>query len=401
MSTVRAATLHEVGHSTASNTMLKNLEADRARVAEIDAHILGIEPADLESIAELRAEQTVAQQRLDSYTYPVLTLPNEITSEIFIHFLPVYPICPPISGSLSPTCFTEICHKWREVALATPALWRAIGFSQSDSYSRESQEGLRRIYSAWLNRSGSCPLSIDINEVQTAVRMPEVISAFDRHRKRWEYLKLRLFQCSEHSLLRIQGSMPMLRHLELQISGGTVFKLHGLAMPQLRTVVLNAASSVILPWAQLTSLVFCWAQPNDCLRILQQTPSLVHCTMHVTATSRIIDPALNDITLPSLESFVLVPKGFFRIEPLTNLLAILTVPALLRLEIWEEWLGPKPMDSLASFVLTSGCTKLREVHIAGTRRFGVVSDDDYRAAFPSIASFSFEYRNDSSDNSAG
>ncbi|KAJ7917678.1 hypothetical protein B0H13DRAFT_2657737, partial [Mycena leptocephala] len=68
--------------------MLTNLDADRSRVADISAQILDLE----RSISALRIEKTQAQERLDSYKYPVLTLPNEIVSEIFIHFLPPYPL---------------------------------------------------------------------------------------------------------------------------------------------------------------------------------------------------------------------------------------------------------------------------------------------------------------------
>ncbi|KAJ7894003.1 hypothetical protein B0H13DRAFT_1557430, partial [Mycena leptocephala] len=108
------------------------------------------------ALAGLRAEKTVLQGRLDSYKYPVLTLPNEIISEIFIQFLPVYPLCPPFIGILSPNTLTQICHKWREVALATPALWRAIGLSDH----RISFEQQRHITVTWLKRSRHCPLSI-------------------------------------------------------------------------------------------------------------------------------------------------------------------------------------------------------------------------------------------------
>ncbi|KAJ6560151.1 hypothetical protein B0H19DRAFT_945240, partial [Mycena capillaripes] len=66
------------------------------------------------------------QERLNSFKYPVLTLPAEIISEIFVHFLPIYPSCPPLTGFLSPTLLTQICRKWRHIALTTPALWRAI-----------------------------------------------------------------------------------------------------------------------------------------------------------------------------------------------------------------------------------------------------------------------------------
>ncbi|KAJ6588192.1 hypothetical protein B0H19DRAFT_1098293, partial [Mycena capillaripes] len=82
----------------------------------------GVEP--LHSI--LDAERNLLQKRLDAYTYPVLTLPNEVVSEIFGHFLPVYPTSPPAIDLLSPNLLGQICRKWREIALTTPVLWRAI-----------------------------------------------------------------------------------------------------------------------------------------------------------------------------------------------------------------------------------------------------------------------------------
>jgi hypothetical protein len=72
--------------------MLAGLEADRTRVADIEAQILDLE----RSLSTLRNEKALVQERLDAYKYPVLTLPNEIISEIFIHFLPTNPLCPPL-----------------------------------------------------------------------------------------------------------------------------------------------------------------------------------------------------------------------------------------------------------------------------------------------------------------
>jgi hypothetical protein len=66
--------------------MLRDLEADRARVARlaaVEAKILDLE----RSLPRLRAEKSLAQERLESFKYPVLTQPNEITSEVLIHFL--------------------------------------------------------------------------------------------------------------------------------------------------------------------------------------------------------------------------------------------------------------------------------------------------------------------------
>jgi hypothetical protein len=55
-----------------------------------------------------------------------LTLPNEITSEIFIHFLPIYPLRPPLVGILSPTNLTQFVangERWRWPPLRSGGLW--------------------------------------------------------------------------------------------------------------------------------------------------------------------------------------------------------------------------------------------------------------------------------------
>ncbi|KAJ7799732.1 ubiquitin-60S ribosomal protein L40-like protein [Mycena olivaceomarginata] len=61
--------------------MLRGLEADRvARLAAVEAKILDLE----RSLPGLRAEKSLVQERLNSFKYPVLTLSNEITSEMQI-----------------------------------------------------------------------------------------------------------------------------------------------------------------------------------------------------------------------------------------------------------------------------------------------------------------------------
>jgi hypothetical protein len=42
-----------------------------------------------------------------------LTLPNEIVSEIFVHFVPPYPESPAFTGILSPATLSQICRQWR------------------------------------------------------------------------------------------------------------------------------------------------------------------------------------------------------------------------------------------------------------------------------------------------
>jgi hypothetical protein len=96
--------------------MLDALAAVRSRITDIDTQILGLE----RSLSALRTERALERETLDSYKYPVLiAVPTEIISEIFIQFLPIYPLCPLSTGILSPTVLTQICRKWREIALDT------------------------------------------------------------------------------------------------------------------------------------------------------------------------------------------------------------------------------------------------------------------------------------------
>ncbi|KAJ7817830.1 hypothetical protein B0H13DRAFT_2683031 [Mycena leptocephala] len=360
--------------------MLPGLEADRTRIADLDAQISHLEC----SLSELREEKTLVQERLDSYKYPVLTLPNEIVSEIFIHFLPAHSLFPQLTGCFSPTLLTHICHTWREIALGTPALWRAIGSYSSNVilYERKIQ-----IFDIWLNRSRFCPLYLRIEDL---TGLDEMLAAVVPHRARWEYLEL-YFPSSD--LRIIDGPMPLLRYLELFLN----FPVEAIAfreVPLLRTAVLNndAALSVVLPWAQLTSLTLLRVYPCECVPVLQKTPNLVRCELEVWFDSDNDQPG-PDITLPCLESLTLVETADGEV---TGFLETFIVPALRRLEIPNRFLGRSPIDSLTGFISKSGC-KLEEVHITGTRSLPKRS---YRMAFPSIHKFSFDDEEDSSESDA-
>jgi hypothetical protein len=86
--------------------------------------------SDSEDVADIPAliqtltiEKRPLRAQLDGYKYPILTLPTEIVSEIFIHLLLPYPMR---SKLKLPTILGRVCRKWREIARSTPALWRAI-----------------------------------------------------------------------------------------------------------------------------------------------------------------------------------------------------------------------------------------------------------------------------------
>ncbi|KAJ7199804.1 hypothetical protein GGX14DRAFT_661195 [Mycena pura] len=357
------------GRANKCNTMIHALAADRIRIADLESQILGLE----RSLATLRKEKDLAQKRLDSYTYPVSNVPNEIVAEIFIHFLPPYPLRPPFRGPLSPNVLTRICRKWREIALACPTLWRAISIPFAYNDSAQVLEMLQS--DQWLSKSGCSPLSIEINGIFSP--SPELLAI--THRARWEYLKIR-HACYPPSLGTLQGPMPLLRHLELFGHwGGSL--ITGDEAPLLRTVVIRDESdltNMVMPWVQLTSLTVELVFIYECAPILQQASNLISCVLGIIGESPANDE-LPDIRLPFLET--LLVSNPHR-ESITGFVDALVLPRLRTLQMSEQFLGKKPIEALASFISRSGCT-LQFLRI--TNEDPQVSDlRRYRSAFPSI-----------------
>ncbi|KAF7376698.1 F-box domain-containing protein [Mycena sanguinolenta] len=364
--------------------MLDFMQADRTRLVDLTAKILDLE----RSLSALRIEQAEVQERLDAYSYHILTLPNELTSEILVRFVPVYPDAPPLTGLASPTTLTHICHRWRELALATPALWRAVKFDNN-----HTSEQMQYISDAWMERSGSCGLSIDIDiddqRVLDELLLMEPSTVVDT-RSRWEHLKLWVpFSHLHH----FATPMPMLRSLDsaMRFSRNTAYSFKDpvfTEVPQLRTVVLyrNLIPKVTLPWTKLTSLTLNCVGKNRCARILAQTPNLVLCVLNLALYDEFGDggltPPEQGIVLPCLESMVLTQENRSRWSMFKGFnLDSLVVPSLRRLEVQEEFLKPNPVASLQSFISKSGCA-LREVCIIGD----IITDlESYRGAFPSIS----------------
>ncbi|KAJ7641227.1 hypothetical protein FB45DRAFT_999999 [Roridomyces roridus] len=301
-----------------------------ARIVAIDAEICELE----ERLRVLQTERETRQQRLDAYKYPVLTLPNEITSEIFVHFLPLYPECPPLRGLDSPTALTHICRGWREMALANPMLWRAL----SIGYAARTEQA-QSVVQTWLDRSGSCPLSINLErDYPGATTRKELLTATLLHRERWQHVRLDL-RAAEVAL--IEGPLPLLESLDLAVDELAYMYPAASAsdLPRLRSVTLDDADhGNWLPLSQLTILTLNRVYENNYLPILRcgELGSSVH---------------------PSRTSWPSV--------------------------VIDRWtFGSDHVNSVASLISRSGC-KLQQVLF--TARTSEVSEESLRAALPSIS----------------
>ncbi|KAJ7669395.1 hypothetical protein DFH06DRAFT_182863 [Mycena polygramma] len=352
--------------------MLASLESDRARIVTLEAQISEI----MRLLSTVQAEQALVQERLDSYKYPVLTLPNELVSDVFIHFLPTYPLCPPLTGIRSPQLLLQICRKWRDIALSTPALWRAISFEDPRVSALEQRERAK----AWLGRSGVLPLSIqmDRDSFPRPGALGELLGVIAAHSTRWEYIKLNL--SGRHSFA-VGGALPLLFHLDIyayEKRSPTMAFFDD--MPRLRTVIFSHFDHP-LPWSQLTSLTLIGKQPQECTPVLSHASSLRYCELVMYELLGELS-VKSDITLPCLESLVLEPWSKHLRFPTQYILSFI-VPSLRKLQ------GPGPaLMHIPELVSRSGCT-LQEVWITGET--DAVSEQ-FRAAFPFIPKLSFNHK---------
>ncbi|KAJ7633191.1 hypothetical protein FB45DRAFT_1058154 [Roridomyces roridus] len=355
------------------------LAATRARIAQLDFEI-----GKLQQLMDpLLAEREKCQQALADYKYPILALPAEITSEIFLQFLPSYPERPSVVGPYSPSLLLQICRRWRDVALATPTLWSTMELILESPQYHAGQLDLLKV---WLPRSGNCALSIqlecDMDDDEALAIIGQYIEALLCHPSRWQDMEIVI---PYEDLLRITGSMPLLRSLTIgpcNWGDGPDKPVPVLftEAPALKNLVLSRkfnAYAMILPWAQITTLRAEALCLDEAVEILRQTATLEHCTITMYSG----DPSTASLIPPlPLRSLTLRYRGHGGSTMAEHMFQLFAALKLKNLAVDELFLGPDPVGTL-SRVCPNGYPRGIEIFSVRTSR------EIYAAAFP-LASLS-------------
>ncbi|KAJ7470984.1 hypothetical protein FB451DRAFT_1252650 [Mycena latifolia] len=347
----------------------------RAQISELDAQISDIEL----SLRSLRRKRDTVQKQLDSYIYPVMTLPSEIVAEIFARFLPVYPACPPMVGLLSPSTLCQVCRKWREIAVSTPSLWRVIYLDLDDE--RLNHTSQFQLLKVWLERSGACPLSISLDYSSTDMAILPIIALIFKHAFHWERMVLRLpFPYMDYFSSQ---EFPVLATLTLDPSEECPVWADPVVLftqaPNLTNVTLCAYFDpfrIVLPWGQVTTLCGICLFEDELMEILRLAVNLTHCSVTLAKSARGDDmPIAPHMHLRDLTFTVVTPPTSTEM----GIIAKLTLPALRNLQIPEPWLAPIPYATIAAWMERSGCD-LEQLHITHAS----LSEFSYQAALPSV-----------------
>ncbi|KAJ7270901.1 hypothetical protein C8J57DRAFT_1319979 [Mycena rebaudengoi] len=267
----------------------------RARLADLDRDIQ-CPPSRLD---DLETERSAIQNELASIVYPVLDLPPEVVSVIFIACLPVYSATPhPLRA---PLLLCAICSAWRKIALSTPQLWTTFIFSVDLGRTNLSSgvDGLAvvELFECWISRAGACPLTMIFScvtpyQARVSTSLPHrLLDALSRSSSQWYDVALALPFYDFYRLKANQG-LPLLRRLAIRSSepdSGLLtaheappLKLFAVA-PSLRDIHMGKGfilSKLILPMHQLTD----FDSPTeilDCLDLLRRAPRLARITIYM------------------------------------------------------------------------------------------------------------------------
>ncbi|KAF7331463.1 F-box domain-containing protein [Mycena kentingensis (nom. inval.)] len=264
-------------------------------------------------------------ERISSYKCPILSLPTEITREIFLQTVPTGDEFPSLYTSDVPQSLLSVCSIWRAIALSTPILWCAVDMDAAEIRLSAAQQS--RTLQTWLDRSGTLPVSI---------RRPPFISMALVYRARWEHLDLVV---DENEAALLSGRTPLLRQLFL-----VGFSVEGLRLqeaPLLRTVVLRGivVSPKTLPWDALTHLALLFRPLAECAVVLREAQNLICCRLKITDG---LEAPSAQIRIPSLATLVL--QSTSSVDLFGGVMDFLTLPALQRIYM-------DPVDNLSDIVL--------------------------------------------------
>ncbi|KAJ7141667.1 hypothetical protein C8R43DRAFT_954621 [Mycena crocata] len=304
--------------------------------------------AALESqMALLRVEREEILQDLRDIVYPILTLPTDVTSEIFLQYVKKSQYPDHTERNNGPVRLASICRAWRAIALSTWRIWTLL-----DSVDAKiSAHALANCLKFWLPRVGSLP--VDLRMKLPTSPTPEsdgIIRVLDQHSRRWGTLKI-----SSNARISfpadVRGPFSALTKIAFHTQNTTPAwaTITGLLdAPRLREVELDAVDirdwQESLPWHLLTTLDLWFSDVAQCLGILPHTPNLEHL-LYRSETEESPHPSTSISVLPHLKSILTVG------ECSGEILDYLTLPALETLHLIPECaaaLGPLMARSRSS-----------------------------------------------------
>ncbi|KAJ7639323.1 hypothetical protein FB45DRAFT_424774 [Roridomyces roridus] len=350
----------------------------RAELTQLDAQIRELK--DALAAAESR-RIAVHRQLREIATFPILVLPVEMTTQIFTHclftreeFLDRGRIPRnerPLQSHEPPLVFLAVCRAWREIALATPALWSAFRMLfdtiRVRRYTHPEPARIESYIHQWLGRAGQRPLSLTLGMqcywYQNSVRdiydkflpLPRIRDIIHLYAPRIAYLELYCNPDQIRELALDTVPFPMLQHVcikndESVPSESVEVFSDAPQLTHLSLAYLAFPSSYVFPALQFTRFE---GELNN-LAIFALAPNLIEANCRPGEDCEF--PS-SPITHAHLQSLTLSrPCPYTILEP-KDILPYLTLPELRTLDISAQNTTANPA-SISEFVHRSGARLL-------------------------------------------
>ncbi|KAJ7656792.1 hypothetical protein DFH06DRAFT_1328337 [Mycena polygramma] len=292
-------------------------------------------------LSELEAQRHILELKLGQIVYPVLSLPPEIITQIFIECLPPHgrvrpsPIAPPLS-------LAQTCGVWREIALDTRELWRSVDVAfTKDFYPNVKKHvpnnGALPTMEMWFSRAKGQPLSLTVRSMHNELPMP-IITLIASVAAQIQTLELTGSSRDFDILVQHEVAFPRLQRL----AAVSRLEHHSLSLLQRAPLLVDlrlkaAPPSLSLLSPSLTILnIRQRMEFSTLLDIFQQCPCLSDLTVRVYSPNHWEYPL--PLILPHLRSLVINGTG----------LDFLTLPALRHLDLSYN-------STLCAFIERSRC----------------------------------------------
>jgi hypothetical protein len=297
-----------------------------------------------------RAEMYRHGQAHRALLAPVRRCPDEILSEIFIHWSHIEH-----HQNAMPWRTGSICSRWREIALRTSAVWSDIIVDTDRDRGVPRGDMLRELF----RRTGvSRPISLQItNYCSPLSEFTEILPIILPTSNRWINLCLLLSQDGIKFLSPIKGALSSLESLKIESGmldeACDVFEV----APRLFhvNVDLCGGGGITLPWNHLTDVSLGRSLSLErCLTTLSDCPNLVSCAFNgvdnnMVESSQFRNGVLHHAHLRNLKLETYVnPSSFFD---------CLSTPELCTFHIIAKFYDVGSFyASAANFLLRSSCT---------------------------------------------
>ncbi|KAJ7044735.1 hypothetical protein C8F04DRAFT_990434, partial [Mycena alexandri] len=295
---------------------------------------------------EMQTRLQKLQTRLNSITYPVLTLPPEITSEIFLVCLPDEREYDVVNPREAPLLLTHVCSAWRQIAISLPRLWTTF-----DVVCATDVPDLFNIAKTWLERSQNFQISIKIHGALTSVQdLHSLLKTLRQHSSRMRSLDLNVdlrdfYAVDFRTLDLVLLQTLSIRLFDMDVDDDLVAEFGHVPLLREALVGVIPPSLITLPWQQLTKFTGEVYTAAQCLEALTLMPNLLECAFSVSEDDE-DDDDLEVHSHPSIQHFALF-ESESPDQPTCSarLLEFITFPALQTLEVRVEDFDEEELDS--------------------------------------------------------